>query len=69
VTSGRIVRNAPLYESTNVYGFWIQKNTIIAPNYQAIQFWHYPGGGEPIKTITNDSATFVGGAVSVAPSR
>jgi hypothetical protein len=68
-TTGRIVKNAPLYESINVYGFWIHGTTLIGPNYSAIQFWRYPGGGAPIKTITDDDADFVGGTVSVAPNR
>jgi hypothetical protein len=68
-TTRRIVKNAPLEGSINVYGFWIHGTTLIGPNDSAIQFWRYPGGGAPIKTITNEGAVFVGGTVSVAPNR
>jgi hypothetical protein len=64
--SGRILESAPLSDSVGVEDFFIRGSTIVSPNYDAIQFWRYPSGGSPTKTIPGDKAIFVSGALSKA---
>jgi hypothetical protein len=64
--NGHILESARLSDSVGVEDFFIHGSTIVSPNYSAVQFWRYPSGGSPTKTIPNDKATFVSGVLSTA---
>jgi hypothetical protein len=62
--NGHILESAPLSDSVGVEDFFIHGSTVVSPNYSAVQFWRYPSGGSPTKTIPNDKAIFVSGVLS-----
>ena len=52
-------------------GNWLQANTMIGPDWNRgemdlINFWRYPKGGKPTKTLHVKGAEFLGVAMSVA---
>lgn len=56
-TSGTKVGSTTLEGSSYVTQFWIQGSTVIGPNYLGskvgnVEFWKYPAGGNPTKTIS-----------------
>lgn len=50
---GKIVGTTPLTGSSDVAGFWIAGNTVIAPDIgrEDIRLYKYPAGGKPTKTL------------------
>jgi hypothetical protein len=68
--NGAVVSTTRLAGAEDVAGFWIQSSNVIAGDNGKegglVQFWPYPVGGSPSKTITGLSLPG-GTAVSLAP--
>jgi hypothetical protein len=67
---GKIVGVTTLTGYGDVVEFWIERNTLIAPNYSArvALLYKYPAGGFPKRTITGLRQPF-GAVVSLAPDQ
>lgn len=66
---GTEVRSTPLRNASKLGPFWVQGSRVVGADQTLganIQFWKYPRGGHPIKTIKGASQGGV--TVSVAPS-
>lgn len=69
---GKIVGETPLDDSLDVAGFWVQGDTVVAPNAPElasqnggnVYFYKYPGGGKPIKNLKNGFSNPLGLAIS-----
>jgi hypothetical protein len=67
--SGAIKQTITLHDGTDVQGFWLDGSTLIGPNAQSdgtVNFWHYPAGGSPAKTISGFSYP-IAATISAAP--
>jgi hypothetical protein len=56
--SGGIAQTVTLHDGTDVEGFWLYGSTLVGPNAQSggtVDFWHYPAGGSPTKTMSGFS--------------
>ena len=53
--SGTLMGTTPLTGSAAVEQFWIQQKRIVGGSHESgvgnVQYWHYPAGGSPTKTI------------------
>jgi hypothetical protein len=52
--AGKLVKSTPLYGAVNTFGFALQGDLIISETvntYRGVDFWNYPKGRKPIKTI------------------
>jgi hypothetical protein len=71
-SGGKIVGTTPLKGSSDVVGFWIQGNTVIAPDIGLldVRFYRYPAGGKSTKVLPHCEGTpgcdAYGAAVSLA---
>ena len=69
---GKIVGETPLDDSLDVAGFWIQGDTVVAPNAPElasqsggnVYFYKYPGGGAPKKNLKKGFSNPLGLAIS-----
>ncbi|MGC1380474.1 MAG: hypothetical protein WA814_05570, partial [Candidatus Baltobacteraceae bacterium] len=68
---GKIIGETPLNDSLDVAGFWIQGDTVVAPNDPDlasnggnVYFYKYPAGGKPIKNFKNGIHNPLGAAIS-----
>lgn len=69
---GKIVGETPLTNSLDVAGFWIQGDTVVAPNAPElasqtggnVYFYKYPGGGKPTKNLPKGFDDPLGLAIS-----
>jgi hypothetical protein len=69
---GKIVGKTPLNDSLDVAGFWIQGDTVVAPNAQElasqhggnVYFYKYPAGGNPTKNLKKGFSYPLGAAIS-----
>jgi hypothetical protein len=52
-SGGKIVGTTPLTGSLDVAGFWLEGNTVIAPDIflENISTYKYPAGGKPVKLL------------------
>jgi hypothetical protein len=53
-TTGKVAQVVRLKGGPQIDGFWLAGATLIGPNAQsggAVDFWHYPAGGPPSKTM------------------
>jgi len=66
--TGHSEQTVKLRRGADVYQFWIFGSTIVGPDAVAdgtTQFWHYPAGGSPTKTIEGFSYP-IGSTISLA---
>lgn len=65
---GTVTGQVTLNGAAGVDEFWLENNEVIVPNdsQSVVQFYNYPAGGDPIKTLTGFHYPR-GAAVSVAP--
>jgi hypothetical protein len=70
-STGTLKGTTTLNSSNDVQQFWIQGHRIIGGNHpnNDVQYWNYPAGGNPTKTITKGIGGPIGMTVSLAPNR
>jgi hypothetical protein len=68
-SNGTVEGTTNLNHATDVHQFWIQGRVVIGGNHSLnnVQYWPYPAGGNPTKTITKGVGGPVGMTVSLAP--
>jgi hypothetical protein len=71
-SKGTLVHTTPIDGETGDRAFWIQGSSILVANrvgIRTINFFAYPGGGNPTKSISKALSRPFGLTVSLAPSR
>ena len=68
-STATVVRSTTFDDSAGGYGTWIQGDQAVVPNEarEEVQLYHYPAGGDAIKTTTLQAA--FSATLSVAPKR
>ncbi|HEV3090391.1 MAG TPA: hypothetical protein VGX91_03000 [Candidatus Cybelea sp.] len=70
--TAKITGTTVLKGSYEVFGSWIQGDTVIGPDEgsgtSAVYLWKYPGGGKPTATLSKGSSMFFNGPFGAAVS-